>query len=178
MTGSPAFAGDDQGIHGCDQLQLIVAPPSITTVCPVMKLPAADPMNTAAPAISSGMPMRKSGERAVEMLQSTVLIPYPGTPLYRQAVQRGWLTCDPKDYDRFGMREPILRTDDLSAEEIMDWCRRFYRLSFRPAHVARRFADIRSWEDVSYLTRGARAMTGHVRDFLKPRRLGGDAPAA
>ena len=31
-----------------------------------MKLPAADPMNTAAPAISSGMPMRNSGERAVE----------------------------------------------------------------------------------------------------------------
>src|SRR4051812_33938934 len=31
-----------------------------------MKLPAAEPRNTAAPAISSGMPMRSSGERAVE----------------------------------------------------------------------------------------------------------------
>ncbi len=31
-----------------------------------MKLPAAEPMNTAAPAISSGVPMRSSGERAVE----------------------------------------------------------------------------------------------------------------
>src|SRR4051812_43441456 len=46
--------------------QLIVAPPSITIVCPVMKLPAAEPRNTAAPAISSGMPMRSSGDRAVE----------------------------------------------------------------------------------------------------------------
>src|SRR5262249_49327367 len=46
--------------------QLIVAPPSITRVWPVMKSPALDPMNTAAPAISSGMPMRRSGEREVE----------------------------------------------------------------------------------------------------------------
>ena len=46
--------------------QLMVAPPSITMVWPVMKLPAADPRNTAAPAISSGMPIRSSGEREVE----------------------------------------------------------------------------------------------------------------
>src|ERR1700681_3856836 len=46
--------------------QLIVAPPSITIDCPVMKLPAAEPRNTAAPAISSGMPIRSSGERDVD----------------------------------------------------------------------------------------------------------------
>src|SRR4051812_28953278 len=49
--------------------QLIVAPPSITMLCPVMKFPAAEPRNTAAPAISSGVPMRKSGEREVEALR-------------------------------------------------------------------------------------------------------------
>src|SRR5258708_27227470 len=46
--------------------QLIVAPPSITMVCPVMNVPAADARNTAAPAISSGSPIRNSGERAVD----------------------------------------------------------------------------------------------------------------
>src|SRR3954453_9932457 len=46
--------------------QLIVAPPSITMVCPVVKVPAAEPRNTAAPAISSGSPMRASGERTVD----------------------------------------------------------------------------------------------------------------
>src|SRR5690606_23411583 len=54
-------------------------------------------------------------EGAIEMLQSTVLMPYPGTPLYRQALKEGWLLCDPGDYDRFGMREPILRTEGMSA---------------------------------------------------------------
>src|SRR3954454_23429003 len=46
--------------------QLIVAPPSITMVWPVMKSPAFEPRNTAAPAISPGRPMRSSGERAAE----------------------------------------------------------------------------------------------------------------
>ncbi len=118
------------------------------------------------------------GEGAIEMLQSTVLIPYPGTPLYKQAVEQGWLLCDPQDYDHFGMREPILRTDGLSAEEILDWCRRFYRLSFRPEHVARRFLGIRSTEDVSYLARGAWAMAGHIRDFLGRARGSAAEPAA
>ena len=104
-------------------------------------------------------------EGAIEMLQSTVLVPYPGTPLYTQAVENDWLLCAPDDYDRFGMREPILRTESLAGEEILDWCRRFYRLSFRPRHIARRIAGMRTFEDVSYLARGARAMAGHILDF-------------
>src|SRR6476619_5232170 len=59
----PCFRRDDEDFL---KPQLIVAPPSMTMVCPVMKVPAAEPKNTAAPAISSGSPMRSSGERAVE----------------------------------------------------------------------------------------------------------------
>src|SRR5258708_34904595 len=57
------FRRDDDGFFSS---QLIVAPPSMTMVCPVMKVPALEARNTAAPAISSGSPMRNSGERAVE----------------------------------------------------------------------------------------------------------------
>ena len=57
------------------QAQLIVAPPSITMVWPVMKSPAFEPINTAAPAISSGMPMRSSGERAVEAFSVLRIVP-------------------------------------------------------------------------------------------------------
>jgi len=39
----------------------MVAPPSMTRVWPVMKLPARDARKTAAPAISSGSPIRSSG---------------------------------------------------------------------------------------------------------------------
>src|SRR5207253_3685686 len=46
--------------------QAMVAPPSITSAWPVMKLPAFDARKTAAPAISSGRPMRRNGAVAVE----------------------------------------------------------------------------------------------------------------
>src|ERR1017187_9750011 len=44
---------------------LIVAPPSMTMVCPVVKAPARDARNTAAPAISCGSPIRLSEATAV-----------------------------------------------------------------------------------------------------------------
>src|SRR5271156_4199368 len=57
----PRLRGDDEKLA-----QLIVAPPSITMVWPVVKVPALEARNTAAPAISSGSPIRNSGERAVD----------------------------------------------------------------------------------------------------------------
>ena len=59
----------------CADPQLIVAPPSITMVWPVMKVPAGEPRNTAAPAISSGSPIRNSGERAVAAFSVSYIFP-------------------------------------------------------------------------------------------------------
>jgi len=42
-------------------------PPSMTMLCPVVKLPAGEARNTAAPAISSGSPMRCSGVSRVRL---------------------------------------------------------------------------------------------------------------
>ena len=44
-------------------------------VWPVMKSPAFDPISTAAPAISSGTPMRNSGERAVAVSYTHLTLP-------------------------------------------------------------------------------------------------------
>lgn len=55
----PATApeGQSSGLSGAPAR----VPPSITMLCPVMKLPAGEARNTAAPAISSGSPIRCSG---------------------------------------------------------------------------------------------------------------------
>ena len=42
----------------------MVTPPSITIFCPVIKAPASDAKSTAAPATSSGIPIRLSGALA------------------------------------------------------------------------------------------------------------------
>src|ERR1019366_8817605 len=57
---------DHQGLSDFMQncgSHMMVTPPSITIVCPVIQRPAREARNTAAPAISPGSPMRRSGVR-------------------------------------------------------------------------------------------------------------------
>ena len=106
-----------------------------------------------------------------EVLQATVIVPYPGTPLHQECLDRGWFRIDPSDYDRYDMAEPILTTPDMSAEEIMEICNRIYRHIFlSPQYIARRFTKIRSLDDIRYHLRGLRAVLGHLKDFAHNRR--------
>lgn len=105
-----------------------------------------------------------------EMLQATILVPYPGTPLYRYGVDNKLFRFDARDYDRFDMTEPVFKTPDMAPEEVVDMCQGVYRSFLSPRFVLRRLRDTHSWEDVDYLLRGVRAVVGHLRDFGKGRR--------
>ena len=39
-------------------------------------------------------------------MQATVVIPYPGTPLFAECRQNGWLLTE--DWERYDMREPVM----------------------------------------------------------------------
>ena len=62
-------------LPACRTAQTIVAPPSITKLCPVVKPPAFAARNTAMPAISSGTPMRRSGAPLVEGFEGCRVVP-------------------------------------------------------------------------------------------------------
>ena len=105
-----------------------------------------------------------------EVLQATVVVPYPGTPLYEECVANDWFRIDPHDYDRFDMGEPILKTPDMTPEEVMAMCNGIYRNIFlSPKYIARRFTRIRSLDDLRYHWQGAKAVLGHMRDFARRR---------
>src|SRR3989304_6956547 len=40
-----------------------------------------------------------------EMLQATVIVPYPATPLYAEALKNNWFRFDPGEYERYDMTE-------------------------------------------------------------------------
>jgi anaerobic magnesium-protoporphyrin IX monomethyl ester cyclase len=105
-----------------------------------------------------------------EMLQATVLVPYPGTPLYQYGVENDLFRFDPTDYDRFDMTEPVFQTPDMSPEEVIGMCQGVYRSFLSPRFILRQLRNMHSWEDMDYLLRGARAVVGHLRDFGKGRR--------
>ncbi|MBN1419202.1 MAG: radical SAM protein, partial [Planctomycetes bacterium] len=57
-------------------------------------------------------------------LQATLVVPYPGTPLHAEAKRNGWLLTE--DWDRYDMREPVLRVP-MPIEELHACIRGLYR---------------------------------------------------
>jgi len=102
-------------------------------------------------------------------LQSTIVIPYPGTKLYAEALENGWFRVDPKDYDRFDMKEPVLSTPDMTPEEVMKICDEIYKVFLSPKYMLKQLVRIRSLRDFKYSVKGAAKVLGHVKDFAKSK---------
>jgi len=99
----------------------------------------------------------------VKTWQVTIVIPYPGTPLFEEAKRNGWLLTE--DWDGYDMKRPVMRTP-LSEEDVVEVTRKMYEVAFSPQYVARMVAAVRDLEDVKFLFYGVRKVLGHVRDFL------------
>jgi len=100
----------------------------------------------------------------IDSLQATIVIPYPGTPLFKECDAKGWLRT--KDWDRYDMREPIMKTE-MSDEEIMGLTQGIYRSFLTPRFIWRRLRAMRSPADFSYNVRLALRVAGHLLDFRK-----------
>ena len=118
-----------------------------------------DALNT----IDLAMDLMKTG--LADMLQATVIIPYPGTPLYEQALRNNWLRFSPTEYQRYDMQEPVLKTPDIPAGDIIRLADRIYSSFLQANFVWRYLINIRCWEDVKYIFRGTKAVIGHLLDF-------------
>ena len=102
-------------------------------------------------------------------LQSTVVIPYPGSKLYAEALKNGWFRVDPKDYERFDMKEPVMTTPDMSPEEVMKLCDEIYKVFLTPQYMLKQLVRIRSARDVKYSVKGLAKVLAHVKDFGKDK---------
>jgi len=100
-------------------------------------------------------------------LQSTVVIPYPGSKLYAEALKNDWFRFDPKDYDRFDMKEPVMTTPDMTPDEIMQLCDEIYKVFLTPQYMLKQLVRIRSARDFKYSAKGLAKVLGHVKDFGK-----------
>ena len=94
--------------------------------------------------------------------QVTIVIPYPGTPLFQQAKENGWLKTE--DWERYDMREPILKTP-MNEQEVMEIVQGLYKVAFAPEFMIRKMIGIRSIRDLKFMARGAKNILGHIRDF-------------
>lgn len=95
-------------------------------------------------------------------LQATVLIPYPGTPLYNECKENDWLLTE--NYEDFDQRMPVMKTP-MGSEKIKEAVQSVYKVAFSPEFIIRRILGIRSFEDVKFLFRAAGKVFGHLMDF-------------
>jgi len=102
----------------------------------------------------------------IDSLQATIVIPYPGTPLFKECREKGWLRTE--DWSRYDMREPIMQTE-LPDKEILGMTRGIYKSFLTPFFVARKLLKIRNWSDVAFYWRTGLRVLGHLLDFKGKR---------
>ena len=100
-----------------------------------------------------------------DMLQATMIVPYPGTLLYESVLENNWFCIDPTDYDKMDMSQPVLKTPGITSNGVKNLCQRTYQSFFSPGYLYNQLSGIRSWQDVQYYLRGLKPVLGHFYDF-------------
>jgi hypothetical protein len=59
----------------------------------------------------------------------------------------------------------VLKSADMSPDEVKQLCDETHRLFLSPRYVLRRLLSIRSFEDLKFTFRGVRKVIGHIKDF-------------
>ena len=97
-------------------------------------------------------------------VQATIVIPYPGSGLFDDCQKEGLLkTLDWDDYD---MKRPVMKSP-VDDEAMLELVQGIYRVAFHPEFILRRLLAIRSLSDITYFSRAARKIFGHIFDFGK-----------
>ncbi|MHB8895557.1 MAG: B12-binding domain-containing radical SAM protein [Candidatus Geothermincolia bacterium] len=106
-------------------------------------------------------------EGSADMLQATIVIPYPGTPLFAEAREQGWLLTE--DWNRYDMSGPVLRSP-IPFDELGKLTQGLYRAFLSPRFVGRTIVSVRSVDDMKFIGRAGKAVIGHLKDFATRNR--------
>lgn len=97
-------------------------------------------------------------------LQSTIVIPYPGTPLYDYCKNNNLLQT--QNYEEYDMRRPIMKTQ-VGDDKLKEAVQEVYKVAFNPEFLFRRVISIRTLEDIKFFWRAGKQVLGHLLDFRK-----------
>ncbi len=101
-----------------------------------------------------------------DSLQATIVVPYPGTPLFTECQKNGWLKTE--DWDRYDMRESVMKSELTSAEINALTHDMYAKVSLNPRFIYHQLAGVKDIYDLKYMFQAARQMfKGKFRDFGK-----------
>jgi len=97
-----------------------------------------------------------------DSMQATVIIPYPGTPLFKECQDNDWLlSTDWNDYD---MRLPIMKSP-ISTPEQLQLIQSLFKGVLTPQFLIRKVLSIRNFSDISHLATYAVKYLKKLKDF-------------
>lgn len=97
-------------------------------------------------------------------LQATIVVPYPGTPLFKECKEKGLLITE--DWNHYDMSKGVMKSP-MNQDELKDVVQKLYEIFFVPRYVFRRLISIRNLDDVRFIKRGISKIYGHLKDFRK-----------
>ncbi|MDD5074097.1 MAG: B12-binding domain-containing radical SAM protein, partial [Candidatus Shapirobacteria bacterium] len=97
-------------------------------------------------------------------MQATLVIPYPGTPLFLEAKKKGWLKTQKwADYD---MRKAILKTK-MSEKKLKNHIQSLYASFASLQFILRTLKSIRGIDDIKYIAFQGLKFIAKKLDFKK-----------
>ena len=98
----------------------------------------------------------------IDTLQATIVIPYPGTALFKECEKNGWLKT--KNWDKFDMNQPVMKTP-MKDKQVMELTQGLYKSFVTPRFTTRKIVSIRDMDDLKFFWRAGKAVFGHLADF-------------
>ncbi len=99
-----------------------------------------------------------------DSIQATIVIPYPGTPLFAECQKNNWLKS--VNWDEYDMRLPIMKTS-IPDNEQLELVHGLFKGILTPAFIWRKIISIRNTDDIRHLYTYAVKYIQKLRDFPK-----------
>ncbi|MCF8070509.1 MAG: B12-binding domain-containing radical SAM protein [Desulfobacterales bacterium] len=100
----------------------------------------------------------------IDSLQATIVVPYPGTPLFEEATRKGWILT--KDWDDYDMKQSVWKSP-VTNDDVLCYTQDLYKAALSPSFIGRKVVSIRSMDDFKFLLRAGSKVLAHIADFRK-----------
>ena len=97
-----------------------------------------------------------------DSLQATILIPYPGTPLFKYCQENNLLLT--KNWDDFDMRQPVIKSP-ISSKDQIKLVQDLFKGVINPKFIFKKIISIRSFKDIQHLSNYAFKYFKKLKDF-------------
>ncbi|MDD2482701.1 MAG: radical SAM protein [Candidatus Shapirobacteria bacterium] len=101
-------------------------------------------------------------DNLADSLQATILIPYPGTPLFKYCQENNLLLST--NWDDFDMRQPVIKSS-ISPNDQIELVQNLFKGILTPKFIFQKIISIRSIDDIKHLFNYAFKYFKKLKDF-------------